>query len=526
MQSEVSASSASSREFSKLRAFFWPIHAHETKKFIPLGLLMFCTVFNYTILHDAKDTLIITAAGGGAALIPFLKVGLTLPVALLFVAVYSKLSNIMTQQWLFYCISSVFLAMVAVFAFALYPNHVALHPDPHWIKQLQTSFPTFQVWFAVFGLWTFSFFYVACELWGVVIITLLFWQFANEVTRSHEAKRFYSYFGLIANCSLIFSGLTTKFVGNLRHCYPADVDVWGITIQYLMLAVLVVGAVMILIYRWMHANVLTDPTCYTSSNCVSIRKTPTSLKESTRYILKSSYLGYIAILVLSYNFCSNILDVVWKHQIKLQYPHPSDYCVFIGNFTAIMGVATILLVIFFKGVVQRLGWIVGAILPPILMLVAALPFFASVCFGNQLLNISATLYTTPLMIAILLGAVQEIASKGSKYALFDPTKEIAYLPLDQELKSKGKALVDVAGSKLGKAISGLIVGVLFMITGCSDISKSTPYFAILVVTVIAIWMVAVWKLSKLYQIQVQLNRAAEPSTRAPTAPVPEWAEAA
>lgn len=37
------------------------------------------------------------------------------------------------------------------------------------------------------------------------------------------------------------------------------------------------------------------------------------------------------------------------------------------------------------------------------------------------------------MLAVLIGALQNILSKGSKYSLFDPCKEMAYIPLGESL---------------------------------------------------------------------------------------------
>ena len=49
------------KEFGKWRSILWPIHGFELKKFLPMFFLFFFINFNYTILRDTKDTLIVTA---------------------------------------------------------------------------------------------------------------------------------------------------------------------------------------------------------------------------------------------------------------------------------------------------------------------------------------------------------------------------------------------------------------------------------------------------------------------------------
>jgi len=82
--------------------------------------------------------------------------------------------------------------------------------------------------------------------------------------------------------------------------------------------------------------------------------------------------------------------------------------------------------------------------------VTGLGFFATNIFSGSMAPVAALMGTTPLMLAVLLGAAQNILSKSSKYSLFDPCKEMAYIPLDQESKTKGKAAIDVVCNPLGK----------------------------------------------------------------------------
>ncbi len=90
------------------------------------------------------------------------------------------------------------------------------------------------------------------------------------------------------------------------------------------------------------------------------------------------------------------------------------------------------------------------------------------------------------MLAVLLGAVQNIACKASKYSLFDPCKEMAYIPLDKDSKTKGKAAIDVAGMPLGKGGGALLQQIL--IFGLGSLEASTPVLAVVLAAVVYFWL--------------------------------------
>ena len=43
---------------------------------------------------------------------------------------------------------------------------------------------------AIFRNWTYALFYMLANLWGSVVVSLLFWGFANEITSVDEAKKY------------------------------------------------------------------------------------------------------------------------------------------------------------------------------------------------------------------------------------------------------------------------------------------------------------------------------------------------
>ena len=110
----------------------------ELKKVLPLGLMFFFILFDYTILRDTKDVLVVTAPKSGAEIIPFLKTYVNLPGAIGFTVLYSKMTNKFSRDTVFYSVVSSFVAFFALFAFVIYPCQGYLHPHAFadWLAAL------------------------------------------------------------------------------------------------------------------------------------------------------------------------------------------------------------------------------------------------------------------------------------------------------------------------------------------------------------------------------------------------------
>ena len=208
------------KPFGRIRSFLWPVHREEYRKFIPMLLISFLICFNYYFLRNAKDALLITAPESGAEAIPFIKVWAILPMAFLMTFLFTRLSNYFNRRTIFYVMIWFYIAYFVLFTLVLYPNRDDLHPHT-FADMLEGVLPKgFKGLIALIRNWTFTTFYVMSEMWSTMIMTVLFWGFANDVTSVKDAKRFYGLFGVGTNLSGVVAGIIAASLSN--HVFNPD----------------------------------------------------------------------------------------------------------------------------------------------------------------------------------------------------------------------------------------------------------------------------------------------------------------
>jgi len=487
--------------FTKWRRYLWPVHAYELKKLIPMLLIFFFISFDYNVLRTLKDTLLITAKSSGAEVIPFVKVWAMFPGAVLMTLLFAWLSNRLPRATVFYIIISIFLAYFAAFTFVLYPNRDIIHPN-EFADYLATVLPPgFKGFIAMFRYWTFTLFYVMSELWSSIVLSVLFWGFANQVTKISEAKRFYGLFGVGANFSGIFAGQVSVFCCNYTRnggTLPIGEDPWHQSLILMVSLILVAGFFTLLLYRWLETSVLTDKIYFDPVNVKSERevKGKLSLKQSLSYLMNSKYLMLVALIVISYNLVINLTEVLWKHQVKELYPNPNDYTVYMNHVVSIIGLVATISSLFVAGnAIRKCGWTFTALLTPIILFVTSIGFFAFFFLDSiSPAAVISVLGMSPLAMVVFFGTAQNILSRGAKYSVFDATKEMSFVPLDPEKKLVGKAAIDGICSRFGKSGGSFVHQTLLI--AFASFSASAPFVAIVLFGVIFIWSSAVRLLGK------------------------------
>ncbi|MDR1233024.1 MAG: NTP/NDP exchange transporter [Puniceicoccales bacterium] len=491
-------------EFGKIRKFFFPIYGFEVKKALPMGLMFFFILFNYTCLRNMKDAMIITAPNSGAEVLPFLKAFLVMPSAILFTLLYAKGSDTMSSENLFYVTIGFFIIFFGLFGFVIYPHLDFFHPAAATVAYWQDNCSGSVRWpLAILGNWSFALFYVMSELWGSATLSLLFWQFANQICKTSEAKRFYSFFGLLAQFSLLLAGEVADYFSKISRGLP---DPWAVSLRWLMGIVVVSGIVLMGIHRWIYKYVLTDKRFYDKPELPGAKKKKAKMGfwQSMMFIVTSPYLGLIAALVICYGIGVNVIEGLWKGQVKLMHSNANEFNAFMGRYSFYTGIASMIVMVIGGNILRKFSWFTAAAITPALTLVAGSIFFSFIIWRNDFVGVLAQIGTNPITAAVFIGSVILILAKATKYALFDLTKEMAYIPLDDEMKVKGKVVVEVIGGRLGKASGAWLQSGLLMIFGLNVFSHGkkvelislAPYLFGILVTICLVWLLAVRALSK------------------------------
>ena len=482
------------RQFSTLRKIFFPIHNFELKKVIPMAFIFFFILTIYSVLRNAKDTLVITAPNSGAEVLSFLKLFCVTPAAVIFLIVYAKASNILVSEKLFYATILPFILFFGLFGFVIYPHLDFFHPSVAKVAAWQEALPRYRWIIAICGNWTYSLFYVLAELWGSAIISLSFWQFANQITKVSEAKRHYAFFGLMAQTALLLSGTLGE---SAAKASGGSGDAWGSSLRMLMAMVVLFGALIMLLYRWMQKNVLTDKRFYDPdlSRGGGKKKLTMSMGQSFKAIFTSPYLGLIALLIVCYGVSINFVEGVWKSQVKLRCQNPSEYNLFMSRLTIVNGFISMAMMFVGGNILRIFRWFTAAVITPSILLILGGAFFAFVLLKNSLEGMLSSVGISTLALAVLFGAAVNVIVKSTKYALFDLTKEMAYIPLDDEMKVKGKAVVDVLGGRLGKSGGAGFQACLFLLMPGATYFNIAPIVAGAFLVICTVWILAVKFLS-------------------------------
>jgi len=439
----------------------------------------------------------------GPEVISYIKLWGEMPMGILFVIIYSKMCNVMTTERAFRYIICFFMIVDLIFAFIIFPNQQFFHPNPELVSNLVLEYPHSKWFLIMWGKWSFIVMYILGELWPVIVFNLLFWQLANKITKTEEASRFYPTFSIFGQINCLIAGSIIVYFSSKHHFlmpfFQVGTDQTEILLQCLTAMVIVIGIVLIATHIYIEKTIIYNNATTRREN-ISKQILKLSFLESLKFLLKSKYFGCITIILISYSVSMNLMEGLWMAKVKDLYPDTNDFIAYHGKVLYWTGVFTIFCAFFGGAIIRKFGWLWGAILTPVLTMVAGTLFFGSVVFEDKLiqLDLLGVAIHSPLILIAFTGGALNVVAKGLKYSLCDSTKEMAYIPLSPEEKTKGKAIADVVGAKIGKSAGAFLQFATFTIFPHTTYNDIATMLMTLFIMICVVWTIGVVTLSKEY----------------------------
>lgn len=469
---------------NSIQNHFFKNPAPWMKRALILGQF-FLIIFVYHILKDLKDTLVITSSDAGTQVIPFLKIWVILPFAILASYLFSKIYQKFGREKTLYFFVTLLLSAYALFAFCLYPLRQTLYLEDLSNTLTMTLPIGCKGFIAMLCFWIYTFFYLAAELWAMMILTVLFWGYLNDVTSAQQAKSFYPLCVFVGNCAGILSGQISHFL-----CHSLiDILSWQETLQLMVAIVITCGMGIMGINR---ALALSDNSPVLSQQSKKSKPVLT-FKESLLCIVQSRPLLCIAILVVGFGLTSNLIEVVWKETIKNTYPLPQAYNAYVNQLTSIIGILAVCMSLVSRWIFQVFKWSRVALFTPIILFLTSFIFFFSMQLPEDYLTPFASLFNmNSLYLVMTLGSIYYVLALTAKYTIFDMCKEMAFLSIDASERMRAKSVIDSVGSRLGKSGSSCLYQVLLITFGST--AGHIPIIGIMAVLAIGVSIVATQRL--------------------------------
>ena len=411
-------------------------------------------------------------------------------------------------------------------AFFLYPGRAVVHSHSRMaIRSIEESFDS-EGWaprlvpmagLVLFPVNTVQ--YIVAELWGTLSVSFLLWGYLNEITPKEAAKRYYGVLGLGAQAGPICSGKVLHVISGV--CGRGDAAFLK-TINYVTIAAEVFIAIFVGGYAFMQMYVMKLPQFRVKKEkekTVKLskqNKAKLGIAESVKYCLKSPYVLAMGGLVFAYGFVMVIAELSYKDVMKLAVQNDANaYSGMRGlesNYGALM--ALFLMLFVSHNVIRVFGWTFTASSTPILCTVTVSTFYVwCVCSRTYSVDPNDPKMFQPVDpgadIGMWLGLLFVVVTKAAKYALFDPAKELAFLPLTSEQRFKAKAAVDIVGAKFGKGGAALfnIFVLNWILTKKSTVEEATQMIAFgAVILMVALWVCSTMYLAKTMRIKNQMDR--------------------
>jgi AAA family ATP:ADP antiporter len=305
--------------------------------------------------------------------------------------------------------------------------------------------------------------YVWKDLYIVVLVEV-FWTFANSLYALKTARWIYGLFGVLGSLGSASAGFAVTFLSKTA----------GISSERLPLTLFPVLLAAWAVSRWLvrHGEPVRAPP----------RAAPPSIADGVRLLRKSAYLPYVFALICIVQVVITLVEYQFNGLVELQYAQVELRTRFLGQVYGFTETGAMVLH-GLTGVVLRALGVAGTLL--------AIP---------TVLGAGLVSFLAAPRVAVI--AAVRVAAKACDYSLFRNAKEMLYLPLDYDEKTRGKAFSDMLSYRVAKGgASALLLLLTFLKAPAAAV-------AVLALALIAGWIATTVVIARRYRAKAEADAVA------------------
>ncbi len=300
--------------------------------------------------------------------------------------------------------------------------------------------------------WPISLMYIVLNLLSFNLFALLIWGFINRLVTSSEGMKYYIPLALVL-------GLAGAVITNLGLMLMGASS-WPL--MAIVIPAIVLMACSLVIFNWSWQRLpdsLTHP------------EKPSPASHTRFPFLSGAYLLAGCVMVKS------LLDILFKSQLRTQFPDPTSYSKFMGYYSISVGSSTLVISIIWAvlgtWLISKKGWKTTALYASLSVLVGGIVF----------LSLSVSESVSWLNQGIFTGLLT-----GTTNALFFPLIQILYLYMPYQTRLRTKIATEMIALPLMKWIPSLATQGLLIVFG--SITAITLYLKILVPILVVLLVIA------------------------------------
>ncbi|MGH7549853.1 MAG: NTP/NDP exchange transporter [Gemmatimonadota bacterium] len=414
---------------------FVDIRKREVEPAILFFLFFFFVIVVFGVLKPLKTGFFIEHLGARTELYAKLA---NIAVAFIVAGVFSYLFEKLGSRKLIYTLCGVFIAALLLFTTMLG----------------QAGAPP------VTANWSF---YLFGDLWTTVWVTT-FWAYLNEMTRTEQSKRLY---GLIGGGGIIGGLVGATSIAAFIENESVGVDTFLIAAA---IATLLMG-----LLTWRIEKVSDRPEAAIGRDMSTDRlqaekkngsegSKGNAAIEGAKLAFASKYIFAIVMIVLLYEFASQILDYQFKTELEVLEGEEATSAFFAQVYVIINIVSIVTQFFLVAFIIRRFGITTALLVLPVAMLLSSGVYF---------------------MIPVLLtGSLLTISDNAFSYSINQTSRETLFVPTSSDVKYKARAFANMFVQRVGK---GIAIGLALLLA-----MMPVRFLSILAGVVIVIWAGFAW----------------------------------